>query len=162
MTNYTQWKSLVDLHEYSAIPDSVVSRPEDDDSATGVSNSRGLTVRPHSDFSRFAVRISNMTDSVTRARLYDYSESSYIESVDISGLTSGDVFIFDTAVIAGQDYGVELDSEGGDYVLGFLSDDTNYPYTGEDFDIVARSQDAERSDGTVQSINDIGNPDGVL
>ena len=24
MTNYTQWKSLVDLHEYSAIPDSVM------------------------------------------------------------------------------------------------------------------------------------------
>ena len=24
MTNYTQWKSLVDLHEYSAIPDSIV------------------------------------------------------------------------------------------------------------------------------------------
>ena len=25
MTNYTQWKSLVDLHEYSAIPDSAVT-----------------------------------------------------------------------------------------------------------------------------------------
>ena len=31
MTNYTQWKSLVDLHEYSAIPDSEVLRPREDD-----------------------------------------------------------------------------------------------------------------------------------
>ena len=31
MTNYTQWKSLVDLHEYSAIPDGTVLLPEEDD-----------------------------------------------------------------------------------------------------------------------------------
>ena len=35
MTNYTQWKSLVDLHEYSAIPDSGITRDYETDSLTG-------------------------------------------------------------------------------------------------------------------------------
>ena len=42
MTNYTQWKSLVDLHEYSAIPDSAIHHwPMDEGSETTVTDNIG-------------------------------------------------------------------------------------------------------------------------
>ena len=41
MTNYTQWKSLVDLHEYSAIPDSELYYRIDEESGDVFSDSQG-------------------------------------------------------------------------------------------------------------------------
>ena len=44
MTNYTQWKSLVDLHEYSAIPDSGIARynfEDDSDTTTAIDSWNG-------------------------------------------------------------------------------------------------------------------------
>jgi len=139
------------------LPTTVTSRPDDDSSAGGITNSRGLVVNPNSDFDRFGARISNNTSGVTRARLFDYSQAAFVETVDISGLTAGDAFTFSTAVNAGTDYGVEVDDFGGSYTIGFSQGTANYPFTGVDFDITAFSSDgAQNTNAGVQGVNDIG------
>ncbi|SDK18642.1 hypothetical protein SAMN05216226_1361 [Halovenus aranensis] len=142
----------------SEIPDSVTSRPDDDSSNTGPDEGRGLVVNPNSDFGKFGAVISNNTSGVTRARLYDYSQSTYVESVDISGLSSGDAFVFETDVVSGTDYGVELDDSGDSYTLGFYGGADDFPFTGDDFDIIAQSQDGVQSTSAApQAVNDVGN-----
>ena len=147
-----------------AIPDGVVSRPDDDDAITGRDDSNGHVFNSESDYSAIGARISNNTSGVTRARLYDYVADAYIETIDISNLSSGDAFAFESEISANQDYGIEVDAEGEGYTLGFASGEDNYPYTTEDIDIdiVAQSRDGESRTGQAQAVNDIGNPDSIL
>lgn len=145
-----------------AIPDSVNSRPNDDQN-TGNTSSFGLVINPNESFEGVGARISNNTTGVTRSRLYDYSAGSYIETVDISALSSGDAFKFDSTIDEGVDYGIEVDDSGNSYTVGYRSDETAYPYSGTDIDIIARSVDAsQNSSADVIGVNDIGNPDNVL
>ena len=148
---------------FDVIPDSVTSRPDDDESESSFSESQGLAIVSSKSFSGTKARISSQTSGVTRARVYDYGQSEYIASTDISGLSSGDVFQIDFDFQSGVDYGIELDAEGGDYTAGFNRDERDYPYTGTDIDIIARSRNGTQiDDGTsssgVSSVNDIGNP----
>jgi len=138
------------------LPTTVTSRPNDNTSLGSRSSSRGLVVNPNSDFDKFGARISNNTSGVTRARLFDYSQAAYVETIDISGLTSGDAFTFSTAVNAGENYGVEVDDFGNDFTIGFASGRRDYPFTGVDFDIIDFSSGGTRADGAVQGVNDIG------
>lgn len=153
--------------ELNAIPDSVVSRPDDDSTFTQ-SISAGLVIQPASDFDAIAARISANTSGTTRARLYDYDPNvdAYVMTVDISGLSAGDTFSFDYNFKAGSEYGFELDDDGVSYRSGFITA-IAYPYTSSDIDIIARSENGTQiDDGTpssnVANINDIGNPDNVL
>jgi len=149
--------------EGGAIPDSVVSRPPDDDTISG-ENSDGLVVSFKENFSRFAFRISNNSTDFTRVRVYDYSQSNYTFSKDISEKNSGDTVVVDKSVSSSVKYGVELDSDGNESTLGFnLTDANDYPYEGEQIDIIAASRNGDQdADGFVRSINDIGNPDNIL
>jgi len=154
------------LSEADVIPDSVVSRP-DDNTDTSTTDSNGHVITPADTFSGIGARISKNTSGVTRARLYDYAASAYIETVDISGLVAGDAFAFGSVIEQGQEYGIEIDAEGGSYTDGYNngdnSDATAYPYSGQDIDIVAQSRNGSQStSNVVQAINDIGNPDSVL
>lgn len=141
--------------------DSVTVRPSDTGSAT-VSRSLGLVFTPSSDFDNVGFRISTQTAGVTRALLFDYSQSQFVIRKSISSLSAGDVETFNHPFVAGRDYGIELDANGSNFTIGF-SGSTSYPFNGTDIDIVARS------DGGVQTtqdgptgVNDIGNPDDVL
>ena len=163
--SFDEWRSLVDGRNI-AIPDSVVSRP-DDDGDTTTQDSLGLAITTNSSFSAIAARISSNTTEATRARLYDYSTESYVATQDISGKSAGDTFSFEYDFISGQDYGIELDDDGSEYAIGFADNANEYPYEGSDIDIVARSENGSQvDDGTASSnavaVNDIGNPDGVL
>lgn len=150
-----------------AIPDSVTSRPDDDDSASET-GSIGPAFTTTSDFDEIGARISANTSGVTRARLYDYSKGSYVETVDISGLSAGDTFSIAYDYQSGVDYAFELDDNGNSYTIGYLFEGWDYPYTGEQIDIIARSNDGTQNstDGDsfaqIGNVNDIGNPDGIL
>jgi hypothetical protein len=145
----------------AAALDSVTIRPSDSSSA-GLSRSLGLVFSPAADFNNVGFRISARTTGVTRALLFDYSQSQFVITKDISSLSSGDVETFSHPFIAGRDYGIEVDANGSNYSIGFASN-SNYPFTGEDIDIVARSDGGTQvtQDG-VTGVNDIGNPDNVL
>jgi len=149
------------------IPDSVTSRPNDDNTASET-GSIGPTFVTASDFGKIAARISENTSGVTRARLYDYSSGSYVKTVDISGLSAGDTFSIAYDYQSGVDYAFELDDSGGTYTIGYLTNGNNYPYTGTDLDIVSRSNDGTQNDtqgdslAQIGNVNDIGNPDNVL
>jgi len=138
-----------------AIPDSVTSRPDDDDSYSE-GGSTGLVITPASDFSEIGFTISNNTSGATRARLYDYDLDSYEIAQDISGLSSGDAVTFEYDFIAGQDYGLELDADGGSWTAGYRPEETSYPYTGDDIDIVNQSINGSQDTFAVRAVNDIG------
>jgi len=141
----------------SAIPDSVVSRPNDDLS-TETTQSAGAVVNFNSKFGQFGFNISNNTEGVTRARLFDYSQGTYVLSVDISNKSAGDPVIFEYSVVVGVDYGIELDANGGSYQSGFLSGSSGSTYTSQDVDIVSVSVDGSQSSTDAhQNVNDIGN-----
>jgi hypothetical protein len=146
-----------------AIPDSVVSRADDDDTF-GMTNSEGLVISPNSSFSKIAARISTNTSGATRARLYDYDSSSYVVTIDISSLSAGDTFTFESDFDDGSEYGIELDANGSSWTYGWrnASPSTDYPVTGDDIDITGNSQDGVKKSGAYRAINDIGNPDNVL
>lgn len=147
-----------------AIPDSVVSRI-DDDGSTSNSGSFGPTINPNDEFERFGVRVSTNTTGFSRFRIYDYSQKSYVHTKDISNLTSGDAFTVEFAIDQGTDYGLEIDNNGSSYTVGFYSGSgsSDYPITSTDIDIVGRSSNGTKeTDNDYIGINDIGNPDGIL
>jgi hypothetical protein len=156
-----------DALELSPIPDSVTSRPADDKSASET-RSIGPTFTVVSDFGEIGARISVNTSGVTRARLYDYSEGSYVKTKDISGLSAGDTFSIGYDYQSGVDYAIELDDSGGSYTIGYLNSGSDYPYTGEEIDIVSRSNDGTQNstdgdgDAQIGNLNDLGNPDNIL
>jgi len=159
MTDFTggTWRSLVDGSEVSAIPDSVVSREEDDGDGT-TSNQLGLEVELKSDWPSIGAEISNLTSGATRAYLQDDSGSD-IDSIDISDKSSGDSFTFDDVNLpSGERYRIVLDAEGSDYTRGFASDGDNYPYTTEDIDITGVVLDGDISTSDqARGVNHIGN-----
>ena len=142
------------------IPDSVVSRPDDDSTSTGRDDVQGMEIELKSDWPSIGARISNNSSGADTARLYDSDTRSQIDSVDISGLSSGDAFTFDDVNLeSGEKYIIFLD--GSDWTLGFRDNESNYPYTSDDIDITGNvSGDTGASVDTdlpVQAINDIGN-----
>jgi len=146
------------LFSASAIPDSVVSRPSDGSTSTGRNDVQGMEIELKSDWPSIGARISNNSSGASTARLYDSSTRSQVDSVDISGLSSGDAFAFDDVSLnSGEKYIIFLD--GSNWTLGFGSS-TNYPFTSNDVDItgnVSGSTGASVDAKPVQAINDIGN-----
>lgn len=140
-----------------AIPDSVVSRPNDDDSVPSVTLERGLEILVDGDFGEIGARISNNTSGVTRAYLLDSSEN-VIDETDISGLSSGDAFTLAGSMTSGKNYIIAVDAEGSNYTIGFRNSEQNYPYTSTDVDITGRyKSDIGVDTGNVHAVNDIGN-----
>jgi hypothetical protein len=145
------------VHDTATLGVSTVTSRPDDDSVASLSDSRGLVVEPAKTFQEFGARISNNTSGATRARLFDYSKNSFVASKNISGLSGGDAFTFQTTVSPGTDYGIEIDANGSSYTLGFANSTTSYPFTGGDFDILAVSSNGSQNTGSgAQGVNDIG------
>ena len=160
--SYEKWRSVIDGINID-IPDTVVSR-EDDDDTRERSDKYGLVIETKTDWSSIGSTISNLTDGVTRAYLHEYDDENdaigdLIEDVDVSSKSSGDSFTFDDVNLTSDEtYMILLDAEGSDYTLGFF-DGSNFPYTSEDLDIIDRWDGVgEETDGTDPSaVNNIGN-----
>lgn len=141
---------------WNAIPDSVVSR-EQDDSTNDRPEKMGLKIEVHSDWSSIGARISENTSGTTRAYLWDDSKSE-IESVDISSLSAGDAFTFDDVNLeSGNQYFIVSDAEGSEYTGGFFFGG-NFPYETSDIDIIGRYDGRNDVTDTKDpfNINDIG------
>lgn len=159
-----------DALEVSAIPDSVVSRPTDDGSTSGEADKWALIVETKSEWPSLGARISQNTSGATRGYLHYYDDvnnqfGSLIQDVDISSLSSGDVFTFDNVNLQANDkFIISLDAEGGNYTAGYNTGSVNFPYTTADIDIIKRYDGRNDTFDTnaTQIVNDIGNPDGVL
>ena len=143
------------------IPDSVTSRPDDDNDGTST-DSLGIVINPKSDFLAVGARISNNTEDPERARLYDYSNDSYIATADLSDKNTGDTFKFEVEIKEGQDYGIEVDADGDTYIIGTANDADDFPYTGDDINIVGESDGGTKTTNRCVGVDDVGNPDGVL
>ena len=153
----------------SVIPDSVTSR-DSDDKTSSFTRSSGLAFSVNESYNAIGARISTNTSGVSRARLFDFSQSQYIASIDISAKSAGDAIAFNNISInSSAEYAIELDDNGNSYTVGYYAAGSGYyPITGSDIDIIARSDDGVQDNtpsdggGDPAAINDIGNPDNVL
>jgi len=143
-----------------AIPDSVVSRPNDNKSTSDITGQSGLEIETKSVWPSIGARISDKTSGATEAQLRD-NNASVIATVDISGLSSGDTFVFDGVDLAANTtYQITLDAGGSVYTPGI--NDTSegqqsYPYTSDDVNITARIFDGNNpNEFAVIAVNDIG------
>ena len=147
---------------WTAKPDSVVSRPTDDNTTTNETRRAGLVVETKTEWPSIGSRISANTSGATRAYLYrdddpsDDTEITLIADVDISGLNSGDAFTFDDVNLpSGNQYWITLDAEADIYDRGW-GPQTSYPITTDDIDIVGRVLDGNRTNDVPTAVNDIG------
>jgi hypothetical protein len=141
-----------------AIPDSVVSRP-DDNGSLSISRPRGCVIEMKGDFRGVNCRISTNTSGFSRARIYDLSADGYIETIDISDKSAGDVIELAAELKNGQEYGIEIDNNGSSWTAGFNDTANDYPYSGGDLDITGNADDGTKRTGTeAMAVNDIGNP----
>ena len=167
MTEFTEWRSLVDGERIAAIPDTVASRPNDDDS-TSPFGEDGLVLDLKTNWPSIGARISNNSSGDFIARLYkkdggsddDINDWTQVMSIDISDKSSGDAFAFnDVNLQDGDTVAIVLDE--GD-VHGFANDSDQYPYSSDDIDITARVLGGDIQIDNAIAIDDVGNPDGVL
>ena len=143
---------------FDAIPDSVVSRPNDDDSTTRTEK-EGLEIEVKSDWPSIGVEISNNSSGASTAYLQD-SNGNEIQTTDISELSSGDAFTFDEVNLqSGNKYRILLDDGGNSWTLGFTSGGLDYPYTSDDVDITAtvENDDEVTTSDVVRAVDNIGN-----
>jgi len=139
---------------FSAIPDTVASRPTDDDSVGSKTTARGLEITVNGDFSKIGAEISANTSGVTRARLLD-DQNNVLDTTDVSGLSSGSAFVFEADLAAGNSYRIALDDPDGSYTIGFSSA-TDYPYTSTDVDITGRFFGGSVDQNPAHAVNNVG------
>jgi len=126
----------------SAIPDSVVDRPNDNQSQS-LTGQYGLRITSAVEWGRIGARISANVSGQTTAYLYRVSDGTLLVSKDISGLSAGDAFTIDPEPnlqpydgTASTEYNFVLDAGGNSWTAGRLSNnDTSYPYTSSDGDL---------------------------
>ena len=153
------WRSLIDGQEVSAIPDSVVSRPDDNDEGGDQSVKIGHQIETKTSWPSIGARISNLTSGVTTAYLTDDNNNT-IETTDISSLSAGDAFTFENVNLeANTKYRIVLDADGSDFTPGINNDiaESDFPFTSEDIDITARVFDGSTGGDQVTMVDDIGN-----
>lgn len=142
----------------STLPDSVVSRPDDNVSGS-ITRKLGLAFEVSSSFEEVGFELSSNVSSPTRAYLYDNDAGSQLDSVDISTLTAGDAFTISAGYQTGVEYLVWIDAEGSNYTFGYY-DTPSFPYSSTDVDITAGADEDEadntRSDN-VYNIVSVGN-----
>jgi len=122
-----------------AIPDTLVSRPPDDGSTTPTTK-LGLRFTTAVDWPKnsFDAKISQNVLSQSTAYLYRVSDSTLIDTVDVSSLVAGDSFTFAASLSAGTAYDVVLDNNGSSWTTGFDTG-TNFPIASPDGNLTIES-----------------------
>lgn len=117
----------------TGIPDSVIQRNVDDGTFS-FSDARGVQIDPNVDFGTIRAEISSQTSGLTTAYVYDLANDSLLNSVDISGKSSGDIFEISASFQSGESYSLVCDAGGASYTLGALNGSADNSYTSSDFD----------------------------
>lgn len=141
------------------VPNSSVAR-DPDDKSNSFTEYFGIRVSTDVEWpGRFDGRISQNTSGVTRARLIRVSDNTTLNTVDISGLSAGDVFSFDlgSALQTSEQYDVVLDAEGSSYTVGFFNGD-NSPYVSADGNLSIDTGVRESGgSSTMNTVSEVGN-----
>jgi hypothetical protein len=117
-----------------SIPDSVVTRPNDDGSVNS-SEDFGVLIETSQTWPDIGARLSQNVAGLTRAYVYRVSDGQLMGDVDISSLSAGDAFTvgLDTGLSANTQYTVVADAEGADHTIGTLDESNiSLPYTSSD------------------------------
>ena len=133
MTEFTTWRSLVDGEEISAIPDSVVSRPDDNDNFDSSSSKLGVQFETEVEWEKIGAEISSNTSGFTHAYVYRVADSELMGSVDISSLSAGSEFTVDLSknIGSGESYNFVVDADGDSFSPG-LYNNSSFPYDSDD------------------------------
>ena len=123
MTEFTEWRSLVDGEIISAIP-TIVVRQNDDDS-TGANNEIGIRYESDKKFNDISAIISANASGYSTAYFRDLDNDELLDSVDISDKDPGNRVDFDGKVEESTVYFLGMDNDGDSMTHGFL-DDSNY------------------------------------
>lgn len=131
---------LINVIDNREIPDSIASRGPDDVKNTN-SSKRGIKINTKSDWGSIGVEISSNTPNSsnggpTEAQIIQLSDGQILQKVDISQLSGGDTFTFNSVgLISGNNYAIVAYDSGNSFTYG---GDTNpsFEYTSQYVDII--------------------------
>jgi len=116
---------------FSAIPDTVVSRPADNNSGGGQSKAFGIRIQTSQEWPEIDVKISSNSVNLTKAELYRVSDGFLKDDVSLSALSPGEVATFDNAGLsANTKYNIVADAQGSSFTFGFTR--PSFPFTSAD------------------------------
>ena len=147
------------LFDGPGIPDTRVSRPEDEDNLTDFDNQFGIEVSVSQDWPDFDGRISANVSGFSTAYIFEQDETQ-IASVDISGLSNGDVFTFEGVDLKnGNNYLLAIDNDGANYDPGFYDpDEGELPFVSDDGNLeIVGGVNIGGSTGALYNIVEVGN-----
>ncbi len=112
-----------------------ISTPSDNGSnGWSAGDGVGLLVNPNTSMSGLAAKISSNSSGYSVARLKRHSDNTVLDSVDISGYSTGDWVNFNASLSSGTTYQVIMDNDSANYTAGTYGS-PSFPYSGTDFDI---------------------------
>ena len=115
---------------WNAIADTVVSRPDDDDEATGRDEEWGIRINTSQQWESIGAKLSSGGSGYETAKLYSVNNDSLMDQIDISGLSAGDVIKFEEVSLdANADYDIVVTAD--DFTTGFLNS-PNLPFVSDD------------------------------
>jgi len=120
---------------FGAIPDSVVSREQDDTTNSGQPDA-GLRFEVTNEWPEIGARLSANVANFDTAEIYRISSGSNGERLgqtDISNLTNGDTFTVNLSsnLVSGETYAIYVGNSGGDHTQGYYSS-ASFPITSSD------------------------------
>ena len=157
---FTEWISLVDGEVLDGIPDSVVTRPADDNSTSSTTVGHGFRFETAVEWPEIGGRLSDNVSGQTRVRIRRVSDSQIMGSKDISSLSANDTFTLDldNDLVTGETYDLLIGAEGNSYTVGFvdISDDVPITSPDENLTITSGSNDDGISDNA-HNCDEFGN-----
>ena len=144
----------------SAIPDSTVERPDDNNSASRESG--GIVFESTETWPSIGFEISSNTSGFDTAELIDTSDSSVVESKDVSDLSGGDTFTMEKVNLsADTEYAIIISADSGDMTVG-QNTDSVMPISGDDgvLTMVASRLEGDTREDSI-NVRKIGNIGGL-
>ena len=123
------------LFDGVAIPDSVVSRSDDDSTSTGVTTNVGIEISTSQEWINIQARLSQNVSGAEEAVIWDANDGNgdIIETVDISDKSALDVFVFeDVDLNADANYAITVNEGDSDSLDSGFKDDADFPFVSDD------------------------------
>jgi len=142
---------------FSGISDTVVSRPQDNDSLFRTLT-LGVRIESDGDFPEIQGTLSANVANATRAYIYRVSDGQLMDDTDISSLSAGDTFTLQPGLSANVQYNFVVDAEGANYTDGFFNG-SSFPYTSSNgrLEIINGAKDEQGTATSAHNLVEIGN-----